>query len=176
MVAKHLHLEWTLTDMHVHFINWFRGLFSKCLLSLLSLWFFFSPSPAATSIAVAILQQSLWPVPLQAGSFPAESLGGHHRPEPVRPQRRQVSAQTDESSTHTCRGKWAGQNGRFLYFHVQTTALDRCRNDWAHCNIHARQIPRQGRSTPCQQGPKDEWIHHLTKEGTTKSVFFFFSF
>lgn len=47
-----------------------------------------SPAPG---VALALWRHSLWPRPVQAGALPAESLCGHHRPQPVRPQRGQVS-------------------------------------------------------------------------------------
>lgn len=47
-----------------------------------------SPAPG---VPLALWRHSLWPRPVQAGALPAESLRGHHRPQPVRPQRGQVS-------------------------------------------------------------------------------------
>lgn len=83
------------------------ALISKCLTANRALWWlllkcglsrvhvnvpacfvWISPAPG---IALALWRHSLWPRPVQAGALPAESLRGHHRPQPVRPQRGQVS-------------------------------------------------------------------------------------
>lgn len=47
--------------------------------------------PAATSDAVALRRQRVRSVPVQTGSLPAESVGRHHRAQPVRSELGQVT-------------------------------------------------------------------------------------
>lgn len=47
--------------------------------------------PAAPGNEVALQRAAVRPLPLQAGPLPAEGVCGHHRAQPLRPQRRQVS-------------------------------------------------------------------------------------
>lgn len=50
------------------------------------------PFLPAAGVTLAVRLQLYRPVFVQAGALPAEGLRGHHRPQPVRPQRGQVSA------------------------------------------------------------------------------------
>lgn len=50
--------------------------------------------PPAADVPLAFWRQRVWLDSVQAGALPAKSLCGHHRPQPVRPQRGQVSAVT----------------------------------------------------------------------------------